>query len=149
MDHPNRLAEMHGVNRAVGVSPVRQGDLVDAGPHALHGLDAARKPALCGGCQVVKDGVASALREILESLPRRLYPVDGPCVSNHRKLAKPLPFPPLRTKPAGEAETFLLPPLAASSLFGPVSPFLVPSLQSGNLVAPGACQQRRSRDRSH
>src|SRR4051794_4405955 len=84
MDHPNRIAEMQGVNRAVSVSPVRQGDLVNAGPHALHGPDAARKPAFCGGRQAVKDGVTSALREILESLPCCLYPVNGPCVSNHR-----------------------------------------------------------------
>jgi hypothetical protein len=30
--------------------------------------------------------------------------------------------------------------LAASSLFGPVSPFLVPSLQRSGIGAPGACQ---------
>ena len=74
MDHPNVLADLHGVDHPLRITPKWQGNLEHARSHAVHGLSNVGLAALCRDRQGGKTNRPRPFRKRLEFLPCRSDP---------------------------------------------------------------------------
>jgi hypothetical protein len=83
MHHPDLGADLQSVDQPIGVSPVTQRQFQNARTKPRQGFGNIRHPAFGNDGQGARQIDLCALREILEHLPRSLYPGNLPRVPSH------------------------------------------------------------------